>query len=331
MVLLGGNIVLLDPQRDRTAKETSSFSIGQMMELAIKAHNDGLDEAHESRLEFSSTPRKYSVNVLATVGRKLQTCRVFAKHIGKRSYRSIQKCRPPHLFNEAVEQVVTHVNQKHRLLAYTEGDWGAVKSIIQKLRNAVAHSNADKKAASGKGKKDHEEPGPTKKNVSAMSKKKSVKKFHKERRDRVRSLGRERSCAVGKSGVRRGKNRRSSREDDTSGRELTGERNDRKKTRDSYGESSSAHHALVSRTKIRRLNPIVKTNRRVSPIAESSSDDDTELNIRVTGRRLEPVQPPQLCEDDDYSTDKTSVSRTSQELRKQRVTKREGRTDALDH
>ncbi|KAI0556863.1 zinc finger protein [Gracilaria domingensis] len=304
MVLLGGNIVLLDPQRDRTAKETSSFSIGQMMELATKAHNDGLDEAHESRLEFSSTPRKYSVNVLATVGRKLQTCRVFAKHIGKRSYRSIQKCTPPYLFNEAVEQ---------------------------KLRNAVAHSNADKKAASGKGKKDHEEPGPTKKNVSAMSKKKSVKKSHKERRDRVRSLGRERSCDVGKSGVRRGKNRRSSREDDTSGRELTGERNDRKRTRDSDGESSSAHHALVSRTKIRRLNPIVKANRRVSPIAESSSDDDTELNIRGTGRRLEPVQPPQLCEDDNYSTDKTSVSRTSQELRKQRVTKREGRTDALDH
>ena len=88
---------------------------------------------------------------MATVGRKIGAQKCIKKHIGRKSYRQIKKWEP--LFELfLLEKIIKEVNETHHLLSYTEGDWGVVKTVIQKLRNEKAHRRfACKKGSKGKG------------------------------------------------------------------------------------------------------------------------------------------------------------------------------------
>ena len=89
-------------------------------------------------------PASVSRRIMATVGRKLGANKAIKRHMGKRSYQEIKKIEPS--FNALIEKVIAEVNDSYTHLSYTEGDWGAVKTIIQKLRNDKAHTTFAMKA-----------------------------------------------------------------------------------------------------------------------------------------------------------------------------------------
>ena len=150
MVVVNGKIVLLDPTAKRVSSESSSFSIGKALERAIFDHNESLTSGQkEFKLSYGDlSAAKVSRKVMATVGRKLGAQKCIKKHIGRKSYRQIKKREP--LFEFLLEKIIKEVNETHHLLSYTEGNWGVVKTVIQKLRNEKAHRRfARKKDSKG--------------------------------------------------------------------------------------------------------------------------------------------------------------------------------------
>ena len=137
-MLVGGRIVLTDPTAGRTSAVTSSVSIGREILKSIEEHNEKVPD--DKKVDTGPLSAfALSRRVMATVARKLSRNDVFKHYLGKKSFRSIKRRTELTKFNEAMDCVIKGINEEHAALSLTEGNWGATKAIVQKLRTENAH------------------------------------------------------------------------------------------------------------------------------------------------------------------------------------------------